>query len=99
MLTLAAGLDYVDLDFLGVPEIIATAVLHGASGVALIDPGPSTTHENLKAVASPQRHLNRRRASDSADPHPSRPRRRHRRACAGEPADRSVSSTSAGRPT
>jgi glyoxylase-like metal-dependent hydrolase (beta-lactamase superfamily II) len=48
MLTLATGLDYADLDFLGVPEIIATAVLHDASGVALIDPGPSTTHENLK---------------------------------------------------
>jgi glyoxylase-like metal-dependent hydrolase (beta-lactamase superfamily II) len=49
MQTLAAGLDYVDLNFLGAPEIIATAVLHGASGVALIDPGPSTTLDNLKA--------------------------------------------------
>ena len=49
MLSLAAGLGYVDLNFLGVPEIIATAVLHGASGVALIDPGPSTTLDNLKA--------------------------------------------------
>ncbi len=48
MTTLAAGLDYVDLNFLGVPEIIATAVLHGASGVALVDPGPSTTIENLR---------------------------------------------------
>ncbi len=48
MLTLAAGLDYVDLNFLGVPEIIATAVLHHASGVAVIDPGPSTTHQSLK---------------------------------------------------
>ena len=50
MQTLAAGLDYVDLNFLGAPEIIATAVLHGASGVALIDPGPSTTHDNLRAA-------------------------------------------------
>jgi len=50
MLTLAAGLDYVDLNFLGVPEIIATAVLHHASGVAVIDPGPSTTHESFKDV-------------------------------------------------
>jgi glyoxylase-like metal-dependent hydrolase (beta-lactamase superfamily II) len=49
MFSLAAGLGYVDLNFLGVPEIIATAVLHGASGVALIDPGPSTTLDNLKA--------------------------------------------------
>ena len=48
MTTLAAGLDYVDLNFLGVPEIIATAILHSASGVALIDPGPSTTNDNLK---------------------------------------------------
>ena len=48
MITLAAGLDYVDLNFLGVPEIIATAVLHGSAGVALIDPGPSTTVQNLK---------------------------------------------------
>ncbi len=48
MVTLAAGLDYVDLNFLGIPEVIATAVLHGPSGVALIDPGPSTTRENLE---------------------------------------------------
>ena len=48
MTTLAAGLDYVDLNFLGLSEIIATAILHGTSGVALVDPGPSTTNENLK---------------------------------------------------
>src|SRR6266487_4124583 len=48
MITLAAGLDYIDLNFLGVREIIATAVLHGSAGVALIDPGPSTTVEGLK---------------------------------------------------
>ena len=48
MITLAAGLDYVDLNFLGVPQIIATAVLHGSTGVALIDPGPSTTLDSLK---------------------------------------------------
>jgi glyoxylase-like metal-dependent hydrolase (beta-lactamase superfamily II) len=46
---LAAGLDYVDLRFLGKPDIIATAILRGAAGVALIDPGPSTTIENLRA--------------------------------------------------
>jgi glyoxylase-like metal-dependent hydrolase (beta-lactamase superfamily II) len=48
MTTLAAGLDYVDLTFLGVPEIIATAIVQGSSGVALIDPGPSTTLSNLR---------------------------------------------------
>ncbi|MEX1128163.1 MAG: MBL fold metallo-hydrolase [Vicinamibacterales bacterium] len=46
---LAAGLDYVDLNFLGNPEIIATAVLQGPGGVALIDPGPSTTIDSLRA--------------------------------------------------
>lgn len=46
---LAAGIDYVDLNFLGKPEIIATAVLQGAGDVALIDPGPSTTIESLRA--------------------------------------------------
>ena len=48
--TLAAGLDYVDLNFQGKPEIIATVVLHGPQGVALIDPGPSTTLESLRAA-------------------------------------------------
>jgi glyoxylase-like metal-dependent hydrolase (beta-lactamase superfamily II) len=47
---LAAGLDYVDLRFLGQPEIIATAVLRGAAGVGLIDPGPSTTIDTLRAA-------------------------------------------------
>jgi glyoxylase-like metal-dependent hydrolase (beta-lactamase superfamily II) len=47
MPALAAGLDYVDLNFLGRPEIIATAILHGTAGVALVDPGPSTTIDNL----------------------------------------------------
>ena len=48
MKTLARGVDYVDLEFLGRPEIIATAVVQGAAGVALIDPGPSTTIEHLR---------------------------------------------------
>jgi len=53
MQTLAAGLDYVDLNFLGRPQIIATAVLRGAAGVALVDPGPSTTQAHLiKALAA-----------------------------------------------
>jgi glyoxylase-like metal-dependent hydrolase (beta-lactamase superfamily II) len=44
---LATGLDYIDLQFLGQPQIIATVVLKGPSGVALIDPGPSTTLDHL----------------------------------------------------
>jgi glyoxylase-like metal-dependent hydrolase (beta-lactamase superfamily II) len=47
MPVLSTGLDYIDLNFLGRPEIIATAILHGPAGVALIDPGPATTLDNL----------------------------------------------------
>ena len=47
MPVLASGLDYVDLTFLGRPEIIATAILHGPAGAALVDPGPATTLDNL----------------------------------------------------
>jgi glyoxylase-like metal-dependent hydrolase (beta-lactamase superfamily II) len=50
MTTLASGIDYVDLNFLGFPNIIATAVLHGAGGVALIDPGPSTSLPTLRSA-------------------------------------------------
>jgi glyoxylase-like metal-dependent hydrolase (beta-lactamase superfamily II) len=45
---LAAGLDYADLHFLGRPEIIATAIVRGPEGVALIDPGPGTTLATLR---------------------------------------------------
>jgi glyoxylase-like metal-dependent hydrolase (beta-lactamase superfamily II) len=48
MSSLASGLDYVDLGFLGMPGIIATVVIQGAGGVALLDPGPSTTLERLR---------------------------------------------------
>jgi len=47
---LSRGIDYVDVNFLGYPNIIATAVLHGPDGVALIDPGPSTSLANLEAA-------------------------------------------------
>ncbi len=47
MATLAAGLDYIDLQFLGISEIIATAIIQGPAGVALVDPGPSTTLATL----------------------------------------------------
>jgi glyoxylase-like metal-dependent hydrolase (beta-lactamase superfamily II) len=49
MTSRAAGIDYVDLDFLGRPQIIATAILQGTAGVALVDPGPSTTLDHLRA--------------------------------------------------
>ena len=46
-MTLASGLSYIDLHFLGEAGLIATGVLHGRQGAALIDPGPSTTLERL----------------------------------------------------
>jgi glyoxylase-like metal-dependent hydrolase (beta-lactamase superfamily II) len=50
MITLANGLSYLDLRFQAVPRIIATAVLHGSGGVALVDPGPSSTLPTLRAT-------------------------------------------------
>ena len=50
MISLAPGIDYLDLNFLGHPGIIATAVLQGPGGVALVDPGPSTSLATLRAV-------------------------------------------------
>jgi glyoxylase-like metal-dependent hydrolase (beta-lactamase superfamily II) len=49
MNTLTSGLSYIDLQFLGVPRVIATAVLAGPDGVMLIDPGPSSTLPTLLA--------------------------------------------------
>jgi glyoxylase-like metal-dependent hydrolase (beta-lactamase superfamily II) len=50
MITLASGLSYFDLDFLGAKGIIATVALHGPGGVALIDPGPSSTLPALRTA-------------------------------------------------
>jgi glyoxylase-like metal-dependent hydrolase (beta-lactamase superfamily II) len=49
MTPLSPGIDYVDVNFLGFPNIIATAVLHGPGGVALLDPGPSSSLAHLEA--------------------------------------------------
>jgi glyoxylase-like metal-dependent hydrolase (beta-lactamase superfamily II) len=46
--TLAAGISFVDLQFRQTPRIIAAALLHGTSGVALIDPGPTSTLPTLR---------------------------------------------------
>jgi len=50
MITLATGLSYFDLDFMQLPRIIATAVVHGTSGVTLIDPGPTSTLPRLRST-------------------------------------------------
>jgi glyoxylase-like metal-dependent hydrolase (beta-lactamase superfamily II) len=49
MITLASGLSYLDLNFLAVRGVIATVVAHAPGGVALIDPGPSSTLPVLRA--------------------------------------------------
>ena len=48
MMTLASGLSYLDLHFLDTPRVIAGVVLHGSpGGVAILDPGPSSTLPSL----------------------------------------------------
>lgn len=49
MPTIARGIHYADLMFLGQPRVIATAVLENAGGAALVDPGPSTCLDTLRA--------------------------------------------------
>jgi glyoxylase-like metal-dependent hydrolase (beta-lactamase superfamily II) len=49
MITLAFGLSYLDLNFYGVPGVIASVILHGPGGAAIIDPGPSSTLPTLRA--------------------------------------------------
>ena len=50
MQALAGGLSFFDLDFLGRPRVIAVAVASGTDGVALVDPGPSTCLQRLRAA-------------------------------------------------
>ncbi len=47
MNTLAPGLSWVDLLFLGWPHAVATVVVRGADTLALIDPGPTSCLETL----------------------------------------------------
>jgi glyoxylase-like metal-dependent hydrolase (beta-lactamase superfamily II) len=49
MTALASGVRFVDLHFQNVPRVIATAVLVGPGGVALVDPGPSSCLPALRA--------------------------------------------------
>lgn len=48
MTVLASGISFADLEFLGLGRIIATAMLCGSDGIAIVDPGPSTTVPVLK---------------------------------------------------
>jgi glyoxylase-like metal-dependent hydrolase (beta-lactamase superfamily II) len=49
MITLASGLSYLDVQFCGVNGVIASVILHGPGGVAIVDPGPSSTLPALRA--------------------------------------------------
>lgn len=48
MLPLAPGLSFFDLRYQGVPSVIATAVLEGPDGLALVDPGPGISLPQLR---------------------------------------------------
>ena len=50
MITLSSGLSYFDLNFLDLPRIIASGIIHGAGGVAIVDPGPSSTLPRLRSA-------------------------------------------------
>ena len=56
METIARGILYGDLNFLGRPRVIATAVLQGPDGVALVDPGPSSCLDTLRASLADHGH-------------------------------------------
>jgi len=47
---LAEGATTIDLHYLGRPGWIASALLEGEDGPALVDPGPATSLENLRAA-------------------------------------------------
>ena len=47
---LATGVDYADLNFLGQAGIIATGLIHGPAGVAIVDPGPATCLATLEGA-------------------------------------------------
>jgi glyoxylase-like metal-dependent hydrolase (beta-lactamase superfamily II) len=49
MIAIASGLSYFDLEFEHRARIIATAVVHASGGVALVDPGPSSTLPTLRS--------------------------------------------------
>jgi glyoxylase-like metal-dependent hydrolase (beta-lactamase superfamily II) len=50
MITLSSGLSYFDLNFQQLPRIIASGLIHGAGGVAIVDPGPSSTLPRLRSA-------------------------------------------------
>src|SRR5687767_9162382 len=51
-MNLSDGFETLDLAFLGQREVIAAGLLQGPGGVAIVDPGPSTTWPVLTACLS-----------------------------------------------
>ena len=54
MTVLSRGLSWIDLQFLGRPHAIATAVVQSPGGIALVDPGPTTCLETLELALQGQ---------------------------------------------
>ncbi len=50
MIALDHGVRYLDLNYLGTDQLIACAVLEAPEGLLLVDPGPTSALENLKAA-------------------------------------------------
>ena len=50
MIALDRGVRYLDLNYLGTDRLIACAVLEAPEGLLLVDPGPTSTLDNLKAA-------------------------------------------------
>ena len=50
LLPLAPGLQYFDLHYQGVASVIATAIVEGPGGLALVDPGPAVSLPAVRAA-------------------------------------------------
>ena len=50
MIALDQGVRYLDLNYLGTDRLIACAVLEAPEGLLLVDPGPTSALDNLKAA-------------------------------------------------
>jgi len=48
--SLASGIAFGDLEHMGRPRVIATALLMGPDGVAIVDPGPASTLPTLRRL-------------------------------------------------
>ena len=55
MNTLSHGLSWIDLQFHGRPQVIATGLVQGRDGVAIVDPGPTTLSADARARAAGER--------------------------------------------